>query len=284
MPADGLLLAAPFLSPRTRELLVAEGVGYADETGNVRVTTDRPAVFIDAAGASSSPFRESRPLRTLRGTAGGRVARALADFLPPYGVLELASIADTSPASASRIVDFLDREALVEVVAEGRTKMIVGSDWGRVLRRWAEDSPSVRDRRPMETEMRFLAPRGIDAALSRLKLLTQPYAVTGSLAATRRAPIAPARRAWIYVARIEEAAEALDLRLATSGSNVLLTQPSDALPFARTWEEDGIRFAGLSQVVRDLLGSQIGREPAEGEALLGWMAANEPSWRAFPRG
>ncbi len=38
-------MVAPYLSPRTRELLTAAGAGWFDASGNLRLQLDRPAVF-----------------------------------------------------------------------------------------------------------------------------------------------------------------------------------------------------------------------------------------------
>jgi hypothetical protein len=59
----------------------------------------------------------------------------------------------------------------------------------------------------------------------------------------------------------------------------MLVRPRSPVAFERTWERDGTRYAALSQVAVDLLTSP-GRGPAEGEALIEWMAANEDAWRA----
>ena len=48
---------------------------------------------------------------------------------------------------------------------------------------------------------------------------------------------------------------------------------------ARTWQRDGLTYAAPAQVAADLLTSP-GRGPAEGEALIEWMAQNEGAWRA----
>jgi len=42
--------------------------------------------------------------------------------------------------------------------------------------------------------------------------------------------------------------------------------------------EDGLRYAAPSQVAIDCL-SGSGRMPAEGEAVIEWMLANEERWR-----
>ena len=53
----------------------------------------------------------------------------------------------------------------------------------------------------------------------------------------------------------------------------------DPVVFARTWTEEGVSFAALSQVAADLLGSP-GRGPAEGEELIAWMGKHPDAWRA----
>ena len=110
----GTLVTAEFLSPRTRQLLKEAGASYADASGNMRVVADRPGIFVEAEGAQKDPGREPRPLASLKGPAAARVVRALCDFRPPYGVRRLAEIAETAPASASRVVSLLEREALIE--------------------------------------------------------------------------------------------------------------------------------------------------------------------------
>jgi hypothetical protein len=88
----------------------------------------------------------------------------------------------------------------------------------------------------------------------------------------------------IYVTALEAAAD-LGLRETESGGNVLLVQPFPSAqgtqslsPFLRTRSIDGLEYVALAQAVVDLLTSP-GRGPAEAEALLKWMEANEDAWR-----
>jgi hypothetical protein len=55
-------------------------------------------------------------------------------------------------------------------------------------------------------------------------------------------------------------------------------QALDPVVFERTWSEGEIAYRGLAQVAADCL-TGPDRMPAEGEALLEWMAAKEESWR-----
>jgi hypothetical protein len=118
----------------------------------------------------------------------------------------------------------------------------------------------------------------LDAFLKRLAGAELQYAVTGSLAAARRAPVAGTRLATVYVEDPERFSEAVGLRPADSGANVRLLVPEDEAVFNEGWDEGGVRYAALPQVAADLL-SGPGPGPAEAEALIAWMGANEGVWR-----
>lgn len=265
-------VVAPFLSSRAREELAEAGAGYADATGNLRIALERPALFIEIAGAVSNPWPEERPLRSLKGPAAARVVRALCDFWPPYGVRELAERSGASPAVVSRVVDLLDRDALLTREPRGR---VTGVDWAGLIRRWSQDY-SFTD---SNTTATFLEPRGLQALRDKLAGSGLTYAITGSFVASQIAPAAPTRLLSVYANDIRGAAEALGLRNAESGANVLLAEPFDPVAFDRNWEAGGIKLAAFSQAAADLLTSP-GRAPTEAEALIAWMARNEDSWRA----
>src|ERR1019366_3452263 len=63
------LLTAPYLGPRTQELLKESGINWADYTGNLRLSLDSPAVFLEAQGASSDPWSIALPVKSLKGPA-----------------------------------------------------------------------------------------------------------------------------------------------------------------------------------------------------------------------
>jgi hypothetical protein len=266
-----LLVVARYLSPRTQALLDAAGVAYADSTGNLRLALEQPAVLIDRAGAVANPWRDDRPLRSLKGPTAGRVVRAVCDFNPPYGIRELAERSQTPAASVSRVVEVLDREAIVTKDSRSR---VITVDWAALIRRWTQDYSLMSSNRTGT----YLEPRGLPQLLSKLKTSGLQYAVTGSLAGAAKAPIAGPRLATLYVENRDSAAAVLGLRPAESGANVLLAEPFDSVVFDRVWTQDNVRFSALSQVAADLLTSP-GRGPAEGEELIKWMEAHEREWR-----
>lgn len=271
LPADRpLLVTSRYLSRSVREVIEDEGASYVDQTGNVRVVLDEPGLFVLTSGATSNPWPEKRRL-SLRGTKAGRVVCALAGAAPPAGVRELAAAAGTDPGYVSRLLRLLDTEALVDRTGRGRVERI---DWRKLLVRWSEEAP-LESRATMST---WLAARQLKSLWDSLRRADFPYLVTGSGVAAGIAPIAPTRLASIYVEDPEAASEALGLRPADAGANVVLLQPNDEALLADADSRDGLHTAPLPVVVADLLGGP-GRSPAEAESLMDWMAANEEAWR-----
>lgn len=270
-PDEPVIIIAPFLSPRTQERLTAAGFGYADLTGNVRLSAPTAGLFIETSGARENPQPTLRDRKSLRGAKAGRLVRALADFRPPVGLRELAKRAGVDPGYTSRVVDVLNREALLVRTARGP---ITDVDWSALLRRWSQAYSPFQ--RPDLTW--YLAARGLTSTVEKLKTVSVPYTVSGSWAATQFAPVAPARLLLCYADDPEALARELDLRQAETGANVALLTPYDPIVYERTSQRKGVTVAALSQVAVDLLTSP-GRGPNEGDALLEWMRANENVWR-----
>ena len=275
---EGVLLVASFLSPRARELLALEGASYADATGNLRIVVSDPAIFLEGRGADRDPTRQPRALRSLKGAAAGRVVRALCDFMPRYGIRALADMSSTPLGTISRVVSFVEREALL---TRDDKKQIVAVDWAALIVRWANDygvagSNVVRS---------YLEPRGLAALGAKLGRLER-YAVTGSLAGPG---IAPARLAMLYVDDAPTVAEALEIVPTEAGANVWLLEPFDEVVFERTVTRPmttspgapPVVIAAPSQVAVDLLTSP-GRGPQEGKALIEKMKGAEDDWRRRP--
>jgi hypothetical protein len=266
-----VLVAAPFLSRRTRERLAASGLNFADPTGNIRLVLSKPALFIDARGADENPTPNPRERRSLKGPKAGRLVRALCDFRPPIGLRDLAKRANVDAGYASRVVQYLIRDALVTRNGRGP---ITSVDWAALLRRWSEEYSPTKAGRATS----FLAPRGLQNVVDALKKLRAGYTVSGSWAANLLAPVAPAKLLLCYADDVSALAKRLDLRRVETGMNVVLAQPFDPIVADRTTKRDGLSIAAPSQIVVDLMTSP-GRGPSEAEALIEWMRQNEDAWR-----
>ncbi len=267
----GTVVVSPYLGERTREVLAEAGVNYVDSTGNVLLRSGAPTIYIGNRGAERDPWPDDQPLKTLRGRGAGRAVRALVDFRPPYGVRELAARADVSPATLARVIDLLTREALLTRDERGG---VTDLDWAGCIRRWSKDYQFATSNAVYE----YVAPRGLGDMSARLAKVKWRYAVTGSLAAQPRAPIAPSRQAMIYTDDVATAAKQLDVRETDAGANVLLAEPFDPIVYDRVDTIDGLKLVAPSQAACDLL-TGSGRMPSEGEELLDWMRLDERAWR-----
>lgn len=267
------VVVARYLAPSAREWLQDREMSYVDATGNLRIVVDRPALYLRDKGADRDPWRgPGRPRATLQGPPAARVVRALVDFAPPVSVPELVRRSRGSIGAAYRVVEFLEREALIEREPRGP---VVAVHWRRLLERWSEDYAFQRS----NTVSAYLQPRGLAALLDDLRVSAGlSYALTGSLAAERLAPYAPPRLAMLYMDNPADAVDKLGLRAVDTGANVLVAGTDYDVVFDRTVEAGGLRFVAPSQAAVDLL-TAPGRGPGEGQALLDWMQTHEPDWR-----
>jgi hypothetical protein len=266
------LLTAPYLGPRTQELLKESGINWADYTGNLRLSLDSPAVFLEAQGASSDPWSIARPVKSLKGPAAASVVRALCDFRPPYSVTGLAARANMPASSVSRVTDLLASEALIEKKDRGK---ITSVNWPALLEAWTRDY-SFSDSNSVTS---YLEPRGLERLGEKLRATNLRYAATASLAAAQLRAAAPLRFACVFTDNPAQLAEELGLTETDVGGNVLLARPLGSFVYERTWERDGLIYAAASQVAADLL-TGPGRGPSEAEPLLDWMRQNEDAWRS----
>lgn len=268
-----ILVVAPWLSARTQELLTREEINFIDLTGNAFISLENPALYIRAAGATRNPEPATRGRATVRGPKAARLIRLLVDVVPPYGVSEIAAAAGLAPGYVSRLLDTLDRAALIERARRGRVE---DADIAGLLRRWAESYDVLKT----NEAFLFLAPNGAKEALSRLaeRSNSVPVAVTGSFAAVRLAPVAASALLIAYSNDVEALAEELGLLPADEGANVVLLRAFNPIVWDRGSEESSLRYVAPSQAAVDCLTGN-GRMPAEGEALIAWMTENEQRWR-----
>lgn len=268
------MLVARYLSTQQQRVLRERGIAYADATGNLYLISEDPLVLLSDRGASADPWRgPGRPTTSLKGLPAARLVRALADFVPPYSVADLADLAGASLGAAYRLSDYLVGEGLLTRSERGP---ITDVDWPELLRRWSQDARYL----DTSTTRGFLEPRGIDSLVDKLSRQTQSqrYAVSGSLATQPYAPYAEARLGLIYTEDPAVLASDVGLRSVDSGANVILAAPRSPVVFERTSIWRDVTIVAPSQAVADLLGGP-GRNPAEGEFLLDWMKENPDAWR-----
>jgi len=270
------LVVARYLAAPLQAWLGERDVAFADATGNLRLTLDRPALFLRDVGATKDPWRgPGRPKGNLIGEPAAKVVRALIDYTPPYTVPQLVKLSGASTGPTYRVVEFLAEQALIERPERGPIEQV---RWRELLVRWSLDYGFLRANQVTT----HLALRGLPTFIKQLadtpRRQDLRYVVTGSLAAQQWAPYAQARAAMLYCDNPELLAKAIDLRPVDTGANVLLARSAYDVVYDRMSSVDGVDVVAPSQAAVDLL-TGPGRNPAEGEALLDWMEANLRDWR-----
>ncbi|MEX1181994.1 MAG: helix-turn-helix domain-containing protein [Gemmatimonadota bacterium] len=269
---EGMLVATGYVTPTARDRLREAGVSYLDRTGNLWLTMERPAVLMDRQGADQDPKPPKRDVQSLKGPKAARLVRALCDSQAPTGVRELARRAGTDAGYATRILKLLQEEGVVRRNGRGR---VADVDWQDLLRRWTQDYSVLRS----NGSTTWLAPRGVPWLRDRLETFSGRYAVTGVAAVPREVQVTAAPLLTCYVDSAESSAAELELHTAEAGANVILLEPFDDVVYERTRVVHGFIAVALSQCAADLL-TGTGREPAQGETLMNWMAEHENVWRA----
>ncbi len=266
---ERLLVVAPHLSARSRELLKQRDISYLDSTGNAWLSTD--SLLIDRTGSEKRPKVDvvQRPRMSLRGPITGRVVRFLCDTRPPLKVRRIAAETNVNPGNVSRILDLLERERLLDR-KEGSVSSV---DWEATIERWSTD---LRKDRRAES---FLEPRGAGVLADRLSNWNQPYAVTGPFASAQLVPVAVPLAIDVYVTDIEAAREALSLRRSERIGNVRLIEAFDRVVFERTMaSRENVVLACPTQIAADLLTLPT-RSSDEYAELIEWMKRHESAWR-----
>lgn len=272
-PEAAGVVIAPWGSRRTRDVLRESGIGFIDPTGNIDLVLDEPGLVVRVDGASENPLGKPSPSPSLRGPKAWALMKTLIEVSPPYGVRELAAAVDTDAGYTSRIIRTLEDERLA---FRQRRGPITKVDWRAMLTQLTS-TYALLDANATSTWIARSAVRNLPAKLAESRLQTR-WAITGSLGANLIAPVAAAAGAVVYADDPAEVARTLNLLPAESGANVVLAQPYGDAAFTRRWRADGATYVSVAQLAVDCL-TGTGRMPAEGEALVEWMAANVDRWR-----
>ncbi|MGH3736060.1 MAG: hypothetical protein ACRDT6_10630 [Micromonosporaceae bacterium] len=267
---EPIVVVAPWLSRRSREVLRERDINYIDLTGNVLIRVPRPAIHIRLDGAQQDPNPPAKPPVRLKGSGSNALVRVLVDFAPPYRLVDLAAASGLSNAYVSRTLDALVDDRLVE--RDPRSKAVTSVDWQELLRARAQHYSLFKNNRGQT----YIARTGVPALLRKL---SNEDVITGSYAASYYVHLTGPTQLALYVPDIAVAVARYDLMSASQGANVVLLTAADASQLTRARRlEDGTLHVGISQLALDCLAGN-GRLPEEGDALLEWMADNPSAWR-----
>ena len=260
-----------YVGPTMRRSLAEEGFGFLDPTGWIRLVGERPMLFILSEGAKKSPRPvTAKSVTRLNGVAVNRVLRALCEVELPVRVRELATESKASPGSVSKILPTLVQEGALERNEDGA---VVSVRARTLLARWTQ---AYSFQKSNEGIGYFLAPRGIESALSRLESGSFKVTLTGSLAAKRLLPVdtvsvAPSRLLAGYTKDVKATAKELRLvEVEPHLANVMLAVPQD-------FKVLEMRQAPIGLLLADLL-TLPGRGDAEALQVMDYLAMSDDRW------
>lgn len=278
-----ILVIAPWLSPRTREVLDDLGYGYLDLTGNTSFRLPQMGVFLQTIGENRDPSPRRNPWRQqIRGDKAGQLVRVLVDVMPPYRGTGLAETSGLSLGYVSKLLDAMESQRLIR--REGRT--VVDVDWAGLLRERAAFYSLLKSHPPLG----MVAQRGIDYTLNQMEVNRWDARAHGRLAVTGPAAAAAVRAVTVggqlmihMEADTDERYDAVRRRLgllpASSGADVLLLRSAGSMALLGRRTVEGVPHVAVSQLVLDCLGGP-GRMPAEGTSILEYLELDEESsWR-----
>lgn len=235
------VFGAPSIFKESQEICQKNGIGFIDLAGNCFFNFDN--VYISIQGRPSL-YRTTRPLKSLFTPAASRALRLL--LLNPkkeWLVSELAKKAGISLGQASnlkrRLLDFEFIQETGVAVKKGKKFKLLNPEL--LLNKWAENYTYLKN-----TIRNFYSFDDIATIENKLaNYLTKngiTYAFTLTSGASFVAPFLRYNRVFVYIKdKIEEIANALNLKEVSSGANVSLMEPYDNGVFFEIqdfWRED----------------------------------------------
>lgn len=271
-PEGPVIVAASWLSPRSRELLRESQIGFLDQTGNVELRLRKPALYIRAEGSPNDPDPKPSSGPTLRGPRVWALMRTLIEVTPPYTAGDLSSALGIDDGYVSRVLQTLADERLISRRPRGAVTTV---EWEPLLRKLAETYSFVAAN---ETTT-WVASAGPEQLLDDIATAKAGrWAVTGSFVASSIAPVAAPEVAVVFTDDPERFARTVRLLPTKIGANVILAKPYDPIVFQRGWPNAEFPSVSVAQLAIDLL-TGTGRMPAEGQALIEWMRRDLSRWQ-----
>lgn len=259
------VLAAPYITEKSANLLKENGCSYMDLSGNCRISV--PPLFILMEGRPNrfTKYEYDRNYFGRKSSAASALLRTLLqDHKRIWKVQELAERSGKSLGAAANVKSFLVDHGWAEDSKQGFRLCQIEE----LLRAWAKEYHR-RENRIIRCYS-LDAPVEIERAVSNWNEQHGGSAVLGGFgAAARYVPRVRYNKVSIYVEPqdVDEFMEALELETVTSGDNVTIIIPHDETPCLFTNEIGGCAVTSPVQTVLDLL-SGVGRGEEAAAAII----------------
>jgi hypothetical protein len=245
-PDAYFVFIAPYISPKSADICVSEGVGYLDFSENCLLSFDN--IFIQKKDYPNQ-FIEKRDLKSLYTPKAERILRVLlCNPGKEWKIKELAAESAVSLGQASNVKRFLfDRE-----LVSGKRGGFRLTNPVALLSEWAENY----DYRKNEVQEFYFLKSIADVENTVAGFCNQQkinYALTGFSGAARIEPAVRYKKAMIHAAELgEDDFLKLSLKRVKSGGNLLLFIPYDDGIFYGSHPVGNTQVASDIQVYLDL--------------------------------
>ncbi len=254
------VFAAPYVSEKSREILISENIGYIDLIGDVYLKFD--SVLVDRI-SNAERETERRLSRGIFATKATRIIRAILNAPNErWKITELANMCGMSPAGVYFVINQLEDKGYI---SREKDKSIRIEDSKRLLRNWASNW-TVEKSRSSGFFSFAKTPEEIIAKIAEMgNELNLKYALTGMAGTSMVSPFVRYNDVWVYVSGdIDALVKKLDLRPTTSGANIRIFEPYDEGVFTDFREIRGVNVVSDIQLYVDLFTYPArGQEQAE---------------------
>lgn len=258
--AYGVLLA-PYISERSARICKENNMGYVDLAGNCYLSFS--SIFIQREG-NPNPYTLERELKSLFYPKSERILRVLLSAGPREWLTEeLAEESDTSLGQVSNVRKYLENQEWLDKESK-KLQLIKPLE---LLAAWTENYSFRKNeileyyslRSPAETE---------DWISKTCQELGLRCSLTGFSGGARYVPMVRYQRVMAYLeGDFERIANTINLKLVTSGANVMLLKPYDNGVFYDSRKIDGDPVVSPIQAYLDL-NSYRGRGEEAAQAIL----------------
>lgn len=254
------VFAAPYVSKKSREILISENIGYIDLIGDVYLKFG--SVLVDRI-SNADRETERRLSRGIFATKATRIIRAILDAPnEKWKITELANMCRMSPAGVYFVINQLEDKGYISREIDKSIKVV---DSKRLLNDWASNWTVEKSR----STGFFSFAKSPEEIISKVAKMGNEfgikYALTGMAGASMVSPFVRYNDVWVYVSGdIDDLVKKLDLRPIKSGANIRIFEPYDEGVFMDSREIRGVKVVSDIQLYVDLLTYPArGREQAE---------------------
>lgn len=249
------LVVCETISPGAKKMLMEEGIGFFDSGGSMFLREDGAYVYVEKPPPKSAK-------KAIASLFSGRSAQVLHTLLvhhkERFGIVELAERAGVAPATASKVVNEIEKRGWLEAVGQGPNKSRLLREPGVLLDAWAKQLTTAR---PQVFSRYYVPVQKSDDLIHQMSVLFMDlgaqYAITGDAAGNLYTPfisrVSVVRCRMLAGEHTERALHQLGAKRVSEGFNLGIIEAKSDGEMLFSELVNGICLASPIQTYLDLL-------------------------------